>query len=463
MKMQDLEEILTKFKKIVSPNFCYDLAKRVGLIQRSTSRLKGYEFAQALMIPNGFLDRETLNSLATRMQTINKECDLTAPALAQRMNTKAAKNFMKSCFEKVFNNIVKKSCANLIDLQNLTVFNRILIEDSTQAELDEKLSPYFKGCGGSASKAALKINFIFDYLSEQFIDIRFFPGNKPDQSLAGHVISMLEKGDLVIRDLGYYALDKIKQIEQKSCFYISRFKSEISIYEDEEAVEVLDLAKCIEKHIHNGVVDIKVYIGKEKFPSRLIACLMSEEAINQRRRAASRTAQRHGQKISEKKLKLLKYAIFITNVPAKMLSAISIMATYRARWRIELIFKEWKSCLKIHLFKGHRIERFYCLLYGRLIMVLLVGSISPFFMAYAYKLDKELSCYKLINYLTADHVFAIALTNDKIYEFIYQLLQDLPKRLCKDKRKRSSLRVNVRLGNSYYTELQAMDLERYAA
>jgi IS4 transposase len=99
-------------------------------------------------------------------------------------------------------------------------------------------------------------------------------------------------------------------------------------------------------------VDIEVFVGKEKQPVRLVACLLSEEAINKRQREANRSAQRHGSTISKKKANLLKYGIFITNVPVTMLSSISIMATYRARWRVELIFKQWKSCLKIHLFKG---------------------------------------------------------------------------------------------------------------
>ena len=170
--MLDLEHILTKFEEIVSPKFCNDLAKQVELVQRSTSQLKGYEFAQALMVPNAFLEAETLNSLAARMQKINRECNLTAPALAQRMYSKAAETFMKVCFGKVLKEIVKQEFVKLNDLKSLDVFNRVLIEDSTTCELNEKLSPHFKGCGGS--KAAIKINYIFDYLSEQFVDINFF-------------------------------------------------------------------------------------------------------------------------------------------------------------------------------------------------------------------------------------------------------------------------------------------------
>jgi hypothetical protein len=457
-KMQDLENILNKFEEFVSFNFCNDLARKCRFIQRSTSQLQGYEFAQAMMIPNAFLEAETLNSLAVRMQKINKGCNLSASALAQRINSKGAEAFMKACFGKVLKDMIRKDLTGLSELQNLSGFNRILIEDSTRAELHEKLSPYFKGSGGVASKASVKIDYIFDYLSENIVDIDFFSGNKPDQSLAGHLIRILEKDDLVIRDLGYFVIKKLQEIEEKGAYYISRWKVNEDVYENKEATAPLDLAKFLDKHIGKGIVDIEVFVGNEKQPVRLVACQLSEEAINKRQREANRSAQRHGTTISKKKTNLLKYSIFITNVPVAMLSSISIMATYRARWRVELIFKQWKSCLKIHLFKGYNKERFHCFLYGRLIMILLLGCIFPPLMLYARTIGRELSCYKLTNYLIADHAFPIALQEGKMNQFIEKLLEDVPRRVCMDKRKRLSLRNNVRMSNSYYNELEIMEL-----
>jgi hypothetical protein len=453
-KMQDLEKILAKFEEFVSPNFSNDLAKKCRFIQRSTSQLQGYEFAQAMMIPNAFLEAETLNSLAVRMHKINRTCNLSSPALAQRLNTKSAEAFMKACFGKVLKEIVKKDFVDLLDLQNLSGFNRVLIEDSTKAELHEKLSPFFKGSGGGASKSAVKIDYIFDYLSEEIVDVEFFSGNIPDQSLASRLIPILEKDDLVIRDLGYYALERFKEIEQAGAYYISRLKADVVIYESKEATTPLDLAKFLDERIFQGILDVEVFIGKEKHPIRLVACLMSEKAINKRRRKANRSAQCQGTKVSKKKSSLLKYCIFITNVPPTILSSTSVMSTYRARWRVELIFKQWKSCLKLHIFKGYNKERFHCFLYGRLIMILLLGSISPLLMQYALKLGRELSSYKLAKYLIADHGFAIALKEGRMDQFIDKMIEDTPRRLCMDKRKRPSLRSNVRQGNSYYNELE---------
>lgn len=459
-KMQDLETILAKFGEIVSPNFCNKLAKETRFVQRSTSQLQGFEFAQSMMIPNAFLEAETLNSLAVRMKKINPLCNLSASALAQRINSETCVRFMKACFGKVLKEVMSKEKTALLDLPNLSKFNRVLIEDSTKAELHEKLSPYFEGTGGVASKASVKLDYIFDYLSEKFVDIDFFSGTIPDQKLANRINHFLEKDDLVIRDLGYYASERIKEIEQKLAYYISRLKSDVVVYESKDASQPLDLAKFLDKRIDQGVVDTEVFIGKERLPVRLVACLMDENSLNKRRREANRTAQRHGTKISPKKSSLLKYAIFITNVAVEVLSSTCVMAVYRARWRVELIFKQWKSCLKLHVFKGYHIERFHCFLYGRLIMILLLGSIYPPLMLYAQTLGRELSCFKVTNYLVLDHFLFRAFAEDEMSGFIDELLKDIPRRMCMDKRKRLSLRSNVRAGNSYYNVFESKELCR---
>ena len=196
---------------------------------------------------------------------------------------------------------------------------------------------------------------------------------------------------------------------------------------------------------------------------RLIACLMSEAAVNKRRREANRSAQRTGATISKRKSSLLKFCLFITNIPTTLLHTQAVMAVYRSRWRVELIFKQWKTCLKLHIFKGYNRERFHCLLYGRLIMILLLGEIFPPLMLYAQSLGRELSGFKVTNYLIADCALLNALQGGRIDRFVAQLLKDLPRRLVMDKRKRPSLRCNVREANSYYKSLTTNDLKTEAA
>jgi hypothetical protein len=80
-------------------------------------------------------------------------------------------------------------------------------------------------------------------------------------------------------------------------------------------------------------------------------------------------------------------------------------------------------------------------------------------MSYAQRNGKELSEYKLTMYLITDNRLAIALQAGKISDFIEQLLENILRRLCLDKRKRLSLRNNVKLKRSYCKTLEVNDLK----
>jgi hypothetical protein len=103
------------------------------------------------------------------------------------------------------------------------------------------------------------------------------------------------------------------------------------------------------------------------------------------------------------------------------------------------------------MFKGYNKERFYCLLYGRMIMILLLGAMTSVVMHYAARVGREASAFKLTRYVIADHVFARALQSGRPQQFIEELLHDLKRRLCHNIRKKHlSLRSNVRNGKNYY-------------
>ena len=55
---------------------------------------------------------------------------------------------------------------NVKSVENLDIFERVFLQDSTQIKLSEKLSEFFKGSGGSASKSLLKIDLLYELHSE---------------------------------------------------------------------------------------------------------------------------------------------------------------------------------------------------------------------------------------------------------------------------------------------------------
>src|SRR4029453_4324841 len=79
----------------------------------------------------------------------------------------------------------------------------------------------------------------------------------------------------------------------------------------------------------------------------------------------------------------LQYGWYIPNVGATVWAAEVVATVYRIRWQIELLFKQWKSLLHLHVLKGPRPERIRCLLYGRLITITMLMRVCSYAAWYA--------------------------------------------------------------------------------
>ena len=192
------------------------------------------------------------------------------------------------------------------------------------------------------------------------LDVSSFRDN--DQGYSPNIIQILKRGDLIIRDLGYFVLKVFKKLNERGIFFISRMKKHVNIFlkKDEPAI---DLAKMLKKR---GNLDIEVFLPKEKLPVRLIALPVKEEIASERRRKA-RTNRDRRCSPNKEHLYLLGWELFITNIQKEVLSAKDIAELYFIRWRIETIFKCWKSYFKITQIPKDankiRVESFiYCML-----------------------------------------------------------------------------------------------------
>ena len=69
-----------------------------------------------------------------------------------------------------------------------------------------KIADTFKGSGGNASAAGVKVDYSYDVKSEKAEHIAIRQGAGSDQGFAEDLAARVQKGDLVIRDLGYFCL-----------------------------------------------------------------------------------------------------------------------------------------------------------------------------------------------------------------------------------------------------------------
>lgn len=454
--MNHSEAILHFFEENFNEKKCHDLCRQYQFIKRSTSKLKGHEFIKMMIIPSEGLSTDSLKGLCKRMKGFNKEADLSAQALCERINDVSSSKLMKGIFANMLGKIhecIAKLCPKLT--VGLEKFKRVLLQDSTVATLNENLENVYKGTrrGNNCIKAQVKIDLIHDLSKGLLIDASLFRGNEPDQSLTGRIVNFIEAGDLIIRDLGYFAMQAFQAIAKENAYFLSRLKSCVNFYLNEKDGEPLDIGEHLKKkeYLHKNILEFKGYIGKEKVPVRLIIFRQSEEVTNERLRAANKQARKKGETIGKSKKLLLNFSIFVTNALEDQLSAEMVGTVYRLRWEIELVFKRWKSQLEIDYLKGIHRERIDCLIWSRLCTTIIIELIVGFFKNMVEEsFEVELSEVKLIQYIMRNNGFCLAIAKNNLEPFFEEMEKDMRRMLLKDKRLRKTMREKVINKETYY-------------
>jgi hypothetical protein len=274
-------------------------------------------------------------------------------------------------------------------------FKRILIQDSTVIQLPDKLFACFSGVKNGTSTAACnaRIQAIYELRSGRFLQFSIDPYSKNDLAAAPEI--PVQPGDLVLRDRGYFVLGTIAAHKARGVDTISRYKHKTVLYDlrTNKPIELLALLRQC------GKVDQIVLAGEEKkLRLRLLAVPVPEEVANLRRMKAKKEVKGHAP--SEEILALMSWSIFLTTIEDPSLTPALIMQLYGLRWRIENIFKTWKSNFSFDQMHQVSATQLRLLLTARLIMLVIAfhGAFVPLCEAIRRHAHKQLSLMKFMRY-----------------------------------------------------------------
>ena len=363
------------------------VARETKFVQRS-SKLTGSKFVQALVFT--LLEKPEMSLSSLQQSCLDLDVSISEQGIDDRLDDKSV-NFLKQLFSQA---VKRFALAQPLAIPLLEQFKAIYLLDSTQISLPETLATLFPGAGGNASPASLKIQLVFDFLCGQIKQTEFCTGREPDQGYRGHE-SLIASGVLLIMDLGYFVLDIFKKINDADGYFLSRFQSQTALLT--VTGERLTLKKLLAEQTTN-IAEAKVLIGNRKqhrIPCRLIMLRLPQEVADRQRQKAKDNARRQGRQVSQEYLKLLDWALFITNAPHAMLHTEHVASLYRVRWQIELVFKLCKSFCGLDYIASFRSERILTELYARLIgLVLTYFLIAPFRLPDGATANREISAVK---------------------------------------------------------------------
>ena len=421
------------------------MAQSSQFIQRK-GKLDGCTFLSLIVFNTNSLLDESLNDLTIDLQQNYEIGTISKQALHERFNEKSVL-FVTSALEKLLN----KQLLDKITFRNCDEFKRFLIKDSVCFQVDESLANAYPGSGGGGSKANVRIQFEYDLLNGQIVDLSLNAFNEQDAKDSTATLHLVEEGDLIVRDLAYMHLNALQGIVKKIAHFLSRLNTQRKVYKEQDGqLHELDFAAIVKFMRENDIkqYEEQVWLGKKKdLQVRLFLFLMPQSVYNERLRKANINARKKGHQVSKEYKARAALNLFITSASKELIDIGTAWKIYTLRWQIELTFKIWKSICKIDKVKKVKKDRLECYIWAKLLMIVLCWRIVWFT---AKLLDqhyqKKLSFFKAFKTLMRDMARIEQLISDRTLDtgkYLVDFLQLSNQKHILEKKKLSNYSAEV--------------------
>ncbi len=402
------------------------LAFESGFCKRRSGKIEAPDFLIHFCLES-LKGTVSYNDIAAKMQ-VKTGINASRQAYHQRMNDECV-----VFFEKILARVMasKHSSGDTDEISGLSGFKRILIQDSTVIRLPLRLFENFSGVKNAHSAVCnARIQGVYDLISKQFVQFSIDPYSKNDLSAASDI--SVKPGDLLLRDRGYFSVPIIQELKLQGADTIMRYKHKTTIY-DIETGEETDLLAYLTL---NGSIDKMVLISaKDKYKVRIVAKPVKEEIANLRRMKAKKES--NSKNPSKELLALMSWSIFITTIRTVAFTFEIILKLYGLRWRIENIFKTWKSHFSFSKIHNVSERQLRVLLTARLVMITFIyqGLFKPLSMEVRKISKRRLSLMKFTRYIRKNIELIFKLANIRkagrktLHAIIRYCTYDLRKRI----------------------------------
>jgi len=358
--MTTIPHLVTVLQTVLGPTADAE-AKKAGFVQRQ-SKLTGSKFVQTVVFAQLEDGQGTLADVAGTALALGVE--ITPQGLDQRF-TQSASEMLKGVLDRGIEAVIASDPVAIPVLQRFTGVYTI---DSSTIALPEALATIWIGCGNQTdlADAALKIHLRLDMLTGALAGPVITSGRTHDRS-SPLSVAQLPQGGLRLADLGYFSLEAMQDMTRHGVYWLSRLQANTAVFD--ATGQRHTLSQWLRDQA--GAVDMAAIVGaQERVPCRLLAQRVPDDVAERRRRRMRDDGRRRGQPVSEERLRLAGWTIYITNVPSSLLSVAEAMVLGRLRWQIELLIKLWKSHGRIDESRSEKPWHVLCDVYAKLLAML---------------------------------------------------------------------------------------------
>ncbi|QDF68589.1 IS4 family transposase [Shewanella sp. SNU WT4] len=308
-----------QFMQFFSAHFLQKTAKNIGLMKRCRAILP----EQLVLSLISALSKGNCTSIADLLRQFNGMCltemdNVAYKPFHNQLRKEAFPLFMRQLVQFAIAQFARQQCAQLPD--KMSCFNDVLLQDGSSFHVHRQLASVYPS-RFKRNPAAIECHMTMSLKTFSPTAMTISADTASERDYLPKPATMDNK--LLLADAGYPDFDYFAELERHGGFYIFRgAKSLNPTVIEARNCKGRTLTKLAGKKLkeitrrtnRTEVLDLAVCRGNQTF--RVIRRWFAEEQ---------------------------RFCIWLTNLPRETYSADDIMAIYRCRWQIELMFKELKS------------------------------------------------------------------------------------------------------------------------
>jgi hypothetical protein len=329
MEREELITLAARFKRVMSETELNELGREVRFCRRERL-LTPFRLALALV---GSFAMRRVETIADLQRAFNALFDTEV----------AYKPFHNQLAKWSFATFMRELASQLLEALVVKVlkvgrggafaeFRRIVIQDGSSFAVKDVLARHYPGRFRTVSPAAVELHVTLDLLEESIARVALTADTAPERAELPAPETLT--GALLLADRGYFDREYLAQVIAAGGSFVVRAPVEIN-------PKVLAAYAERGKRLRGLNGQNKLQDGR-RLPRRGFTDLdvrwqFSGGELTARLVVSWNASDRE-------------YRYLVTNLPRERYTPADIARSYRLRWQVELLFKEWKSYANLHAF-----------------------------------------------------------------------------------------------------------------
>lgn len=329
----DPNTYLDAFVALYPPRVIERIARETGFVRRYR-KLDPVAFVHTLVFETGPEIQRTLEYLRDAYNRRTPDPILSAGGFYERFTPELVE-FLRRCAACGLAQL-RSAPGNRLT-PKLARFVDIVIQDSTVIRLFPASAKVFPATRSRGTAAGVKVATLFSARANGPVRLELFGERTPEIDTLK--VGPWVKDAILLIDLGFYKHQGFARVEENGGFFLSRLKGKAN-------------PLLIGSHlVHRGrAIDLEGNRWSEVAPRLQREVLDAEVELSFQRRAYR--GKHRGDTLRARLVAVWdeehrEHHTYVTNLPVEVLTAEEVAELYRARWAVELLFKEAKGAFHL--------------------------------------------------------------------------------------------------------------------